>query len=92
MTREKVKGVRRWEYEGDHTFVRRFGPVKATIDRHWGLTPEPTEYRAFLSVGDEKFSVRIADLGVPWFEDEADVRAIKALEKLIKAYIRAWLK
>lgn len=89
MTATRTK---KWKCEGDNTFVKWFGPIKATVCRKWGMSPEPTEYYAFLNVGDERFAVPISELGVRWFEDAAEKIACKLLEKQIKAYIRSWLR
>lgn len=92
--------MKKWKQrDGDHTFVRQFGPIKATICRKWHLSPAPTEYCAFLSVGEQRFSVgeqrfsvSIADLGVEWHDDKADAIAVNLLEKQIKKEIRSWLR
>lgn len=88
----RVRMPRGWTYDGDNSWVRQFGPIKATTGRTWGPTPEPTAYYAFLSVGNTKFTVPVADLGVPWHDDNIDALAVQALERLIKQHIRGWLK
>jgi hypothetical protein len=82
----------KWKEEGDNTFTRLFGPIKATICRKWGMTPEPTEYYAFLSIGDHQFILPIKDTKVGCFDDDCNKIAVKMLEKAIKKHIRGWLK
>jgi hypothetical protein len=88
---------RHWTWEGDQTYTRMFGPLKCTICRKWGLTPEPTEYYAWLScrgvdIGNTRFTLPISELGVPWHDDNADKIAQKHLTRAIKRHIREWLK
>lgn len=83
----------KWASRGDNTFVKRFGPIEATISRHWDYkNPEPDYYYAFLSTGGEKLTVRISELGVEWHDDRVEKLACRMLEKKIKAHIRSWLK
>ena len=88
----------KWENDGcDAAYVKAFGPVKVHAYRHWGTTPNPTEWRWYLTVGhawhsDYQTPIAVDSLGVDWFDDEADKVALVRIEKLAKAMIRGWLK
>jgi hypothetical protein len=88
-----MRGAKNWTEGSDNIYTRRFGPITATVSRFWDYRDDgPTEYRGFLSCGEETFAVRIASLGVDWFDDKCPALAIRELEKQMKAAIRNWTK
>ncbi len=94
-----LKGAKGWEHGyGDAEFFKFFGPLKATVRRHWPVGERiPTEFRWNLTDAHGRFDfgeggTMIATLGADWFDDECEVKACKACEEQIKAVIRSWTK